>query len=317
MIIECANCTTRFKVPDYRVTEKGTKVRCSKCTHVFVVYPQSGVSSSAESGAASGPAGKKKTLQFRAGSLDDATGGADEKLKRRVTETFDVPAPKANRVSPFQTAGPLSSPGETSSGPAPSGPVSSGVDPFSSAALPRTAADPYSQASQPPTPAAPSFASMDPFGPPSSTPPAPAVDAPASPGFGADPFSAKATTDPFSRPGMGRDPFSAPPSSPPAPAPSAKPGTDPFGCADPFGTADPFGGAPHPFASASAASSSPAASSPPSPFGPPNASAAPVLAPKSADPFTALPKSPGWGQTLLGDVRPPTHLGWRRQKMIC
>ncbi|MFZ9888498.1 MAG: zinc-ribbon domain-containing protein, partial [Myxococcota bacterium] len=43
MIIQCEQCATRFKVPDERVTSSGTKVRCSKCKHVFVVTTASGV----------------------------------------------------------------------------------------------------------------------------------------------------------------------------------------------------------------------------------------------------------------------------------
>ncbi len=37
MIIRCEHCGTRFKVPDDKVSPRGTKVRCSKCKHVFVV----------------------------------------------------------------------------------------------------------------------------------------------------------------------------------------------------------------------------------------------------------------------------------------
>jgi predicted Zn finger-like uncharacterized protein len=37
MIIQCEKCQTRFRLDDSRVTEKGVKVRCTKCKHVFTV----------------------------------------------------------------------------------------------------------------------------------------------------------------------------------------------------------------------------------------------------------------------------------------
>jgi predicted Zn finger-like uncharacterized protein len=35
MIVRCPECSTGFKLPDEQVTEKGVKLRCSKCSHVF------------------------------------------------------------------------------------------------------------------------------------------------------------------------------------------------------------------------------------------------------------------------------------------
>jgi predicted Zn finger-like uncharacterized protein len=37
MIVKCDQCQTRFKIPDDKVTEKGVKVRCTKCSHTFRV----------------------------------------------------------------------------------------------------------------------------------------------------------------------------------------------------------------------------------------------------------------------------------------
>lgn len=37
MIIQCGQCATKFRIDDARVTEKGVKVRCAKCKHVFIV----------------------------------------------------------------------------------------------------------------------------------------------------------------------------------------------------------------------------------------------------------------------------------------
>ena len=37
MIIQCEKCLSRFRLDDSRVTEKGVKVRCTRCKHVFTV----------------------------------------------------------------------------------------------------------------------------------------------------------------------------------------------------------------------------------------------------------------------------------------
>jgi len=39
MVIECTECHTRFKLADDKVKPGGTKVRCSKCKHIFSVMP--------------------------------------------------------------------------------------------------------------------------------------------------------------------------------------------------------------------------------------------------------------------------------------
>jgi predicted Zn finger-like uncharacterized protein len=37
MIVECGECSTKFKIADEKITSRGVKVRCSKCKHLFVV----------------------------------------------------------------------------------------------------------------------------------------------------------------------------------------------------------------------------------------------------------------------------------------
>lgn len=39
MIVECSQCHTKFKIADEKITDRGVKVRCSKCKHMFVVKP--------------------------------------------------------------------------------------------------------------------------------------------------------------------------------------------------------------------------------------------------------------------------------------
>lgn len=37
MIIQCEKCRTRFRLDDSKISESGVRVRCSRCTHTFVV----------------------------------------------------------------------------------------------------------------------------------------------------------------------------------------------------------------------------------------------------------------------------------------
>lgn len=39
MIVTCASCLTKYHLDDSRVSEKGAKVRCSRCKHIFYVVP--------------------------------------------------------------------------------------------------------------------------------------------------------------------------------------------------------------------------------------------------------------------------------------
>jgi predicted Zn finger-like uncharacterized protein len=39
MIVTCEGCETSFQVEDHRIKSTGSKVRCSKCRHVFLAYP--------------------------------------------------------------------------------------------------------------------------------------------------------------------------------------------------------------------------------------------------------------------------------------
>ncbi len=40
MIIQCDKCLSKFKLDDSKVTPQGVKVRCKKCSNIFVVYPE-------------------------------------------------------------------------------------------------------------------------------------------------------------------------------------------------------------------------------------------------------------------------------------
>ena len=42
MIVTCASCLTKFNLDDSKISSKGTKVRCSRCQHVFYIVPPLG-----------------------------------------------------------------------------------------------------------------------------------------------------------------------------------------------------------------------------------------------------------------------------------
>jgi len=39
MIITCENCSIRFNLDETLLNPAGSKVRCSKCQHIFLAYP--------------------------------------------------------------------------------------------------------------------------------------------------------------------------------------------------------------------------------------------------------------------------------------
>ncbi len=52
MIIQCEQCQAKFKLDDSKVTDKGVKVRCAKCKHVFTVTKEQPATEPADFGAA-------------------------------------------------------------------------------------------------------------------------------------------------------------------------------------------------------------------------------------------------------------------------
>jgi predicted Zn finger-like uncharacterized protein len=39
MVISCPECSTRFRVDENRIPERGAKIRCARCKHIFAVVP--------------------------------------------------------------------------------------------------------------------------------------------------------------------------------------------------------------------------------------------------------------------------------------
>ena len=62
MIVKCEQCQTRFKIPDERVTDKGVKVRCTKCQHMFRVTREMGQPTATAAPALAPPQAPRKTM---------------------------------------------------------------------------------------------------------------------------------------------------------------------------------------------------------------------------------------------------------------
>ena len=122
MIIQCSECQARFKLADEKIKPEGTKVRCSKCRHIFTVHPpepeetsipvetdvatasspseETEESFTAPSPEPEQPTGPKLDLDFSAFETSDdedvANGLFEKETEETATETspssFDSPA---------------------------------------------------------------------------------------------------------------------------------------------------------------------------------------------------------------------------------
>lgn len=84
MIIQCEQCHTKFKLDDSKVTDKGVKVRCAKCKHVFTVCKEQ--------------APEEPVIAF--GDVLDNTTGSGAVPEPQVTQEMpDFPANEAATTS--------------------------------------------------------------------------------------------------------------------------------------------------------------------------------------------------------------------------
>lgn len=186
MIVKCGNCQTRFKIPDDKVTDKGVKVRCTKCQNTFRVTkadaqpplaaaaPGADADPFAKFGPSPDPIHGQDTRPFTlppdlaamqpkvtAGSGLSPSFEAQADLPREAfdspTRIGPPPTAPANRKNAMPGAGP---PPRTSSS---SGLAPSAFDPMAGSTPSKqpSAFDPFDFGSA--APAAPSAPAMDPF----------------------------------------------------------------------------------------------------------------------------------------------------------
>jgi predicted Zn finger-like uncharacterized protein len=61
MVIQCPECGTKYNVPDDKARPEGTPVRCSKCKHVFKIFPEESVETEVSAGGAPEKSGEQSS----------------------------------------------------------------------------------------------------------------------------------------------------------------------------------------------------------------------------------------------------------------
>lgn len=271
MIVKCEQCQTRFRIPDEKVTEKGVKVRCTKCHNTFRVKRAAGEAASE--------------------AVAEVPSAPAPSLKPPESSPLPEPAPQVRfdaspEPPPSFDPAPASSPGFDFSAPPDLPPDPGAAQAGFEPPMPEPSAagfqPPELSFEAPPAPASPSSS----FHPPEVSFDAPAPQAPALPtdpgdggfDFGAPPAPAAAASDllPTGAGGDFTDPFfSERAGAPPEPEPAAVP---PLVVGSETDLLEPSGGQ-------RASSSQPAAE--PDPFG--DLTPAPAAASaQEADPFGDL-----------------------------
>jgi predicted Zn finger-like uncharacterized protein len=78
MIVKCEQCETKFKIPDDKVTDKGVKVRCTKCGHTFRVTKSPAAPASGPFPAAPSDAAAALDSADPFSKFGDTSGAADK-----------------------------------------------------------------------------------------------------------------------------------------------------------------------------------------------------------------------------------------------
>lgn len=98
MVIQCEQCRTKFRLDDEKVSERGVKVRCAKCRHVFTVRKEQEPSVAVAPVAAETVAATAQpTVSFDLGQTDAAPAGAFD----FGDVSFAAEAPAAAPVAAF------------------------------------------------------------------------------------------------------------------------------------------------------------------------------------------------------------------------
>ena len=199
MIVKCEQCQTRFKIPDDKVTDKGVKVRCTKCSHTFRVTRDMAQPATGVNPALAPPASADPFARFGApASPPDAevtrpgvfTLGVEATRKLAAPPYPPPAAPAPSTAVPFDF-GSLTPPGASSPTlptvpafvPPAAAPVAALPFDFAAIARPSPAAPPpaaaafdFSNFAVPTQPLAPLPPVRPPPAPPVAPPPMPAFD---------------------------------------------------------------------------------------------------------------------------------------------
>jgi predicted Zn finger-like uncharacterized protein len=103
MIIQCEQCQAKFRLDDSKVTDRGVKVRCAKCKHVFTVTREQPAAESLDFGSS--------LVQAPAPPPEEASFPAPPPLQPQAEEPasefqFDTDSPKESADSTFRMESP-------------------------------------------------------------------------------------------------------------------------------------------------------------------------------------------------------------------
>lgn len=106
MLVQCPECTTKFNLDESKIGHDGSKVRCSRCKHVFTVFrPMTEVADATPTPAE--PAGKvieKDAFRDEAtqafGVKKDAAAAAKDSFEDDLTAMFQDQKPAPRQASP-------------------------------------------------------------------------------------------------------------------------------------------------------------------------------------------------------------------------
>jgi predicted Zn finger-like uncharacterized protein len=93
MVITCEQCQARFRLADEKLKPEGTKVRCSKCKHVFTVLPP-------ESSPDDAPVAHAELTMEQAGGEDAASAALPAQTPEPATTTEPIPAAEPSTPPP-------------------------------------------------------------------------------------------------------------------------------------------------------------------------------------------------------------------------
>lgn len=265
MIVKCEQCQTRFKIPDDKVTDKGVKVRCTKCAHTFRVT---------------------RDMAQPATATVPALGAAAPAAAPAATAA----APAATAADPFARFGAVSEPPQNVEVTRP-GVFALGVEATRSPELGKKPTAPPFPAASPPYPSSPPAQPASSFDFGSLAPPTTLPSMPAVPGYLANAQASKQAAPPPAAPAASPFDFSAiaPPTQPQSSAPAAFDFST-FAAPQAAPAANPAAG-PFDFSAPAAPQPSAFDFAPPAPPAP-AASAAPPAAPLPAFDFGPPPPSP-------------------------
>ena len=83
MLLTCPNCHTKYRISDENIKSEGSKLRCSKCTHVFTAAPEDGEMEYSN---------EQLTETQEVSVSEDESGESDQGTERHQFYTFEKKA---------------------------------------------------------------------------------------------------------------------------------------------------------------------------------------------------------------------------------